>query len=288
MPVGSHTIVAVAADTSGLSKTSAPVSIVVTNVVDASILISNRSVWKYLDTGIDQGTSWRASAFDDTAWKSGPGELGFGDAIKDSANGTPKPEQTLIAGGSSSARFPTLYFRSSFYISDPSQLTNLIVNLLRDDGGVVYINGREVFRSNMPDVDAVPLEAMAFTNLATAGATDDGSIYFSTNIYYPDFLVQGANTVAVEIHQNSATSSDISFDLMLFAQPFMPMGGILNATATPDNPSLINITWTGTGVLQETTDISSPSNWHDVSPQPEANSYSINTAGGPQTFFRLR
>jgi Bacterial Ig domain len=288
MPVGTHTIVAVAVDNSGLAKTSAPVNIVVTNVVDSSILISNRSVWKYLDTGIDQGDVWRASSFNDSTWKSGPAELGFGDAIKDVANGTPKPEQTVIAGGPSNARIPTLYFRRIFYISDPSAVTNLIVNLLRDDGGVVYINGREIFRSNMPDISIVPLETMAFTNLANAASTEDGTTYFSTNIFYPDFLVQGANTIAVEVHQNSATSSDISFDLMLFAQPFMPLGGILNATAAPENPSLINVTWTGTGILQETTDPSSPVNWHDVSPQPVANSYTVNTAGGPQKFFRLR
>lgn len=288
MPAGAHTIVAVAIDNSGLAKTSAPVNIVVTNAADVSILIPNRSIWKYLDTGINQGDSWRASSFSDSSWKSGPAELGFGDAVKDSGNGTPKPEQTLIAGGSSNARFPTLYFRRIFYISDPSLVTNLIVNLLRDDGGVVYINGREVFRSNMPDLSTVPLEAMAFTNWADVPSTEDGSVYFSTNIYNPDYLVQGPNTIAVEIHQSSATSSDISFDLMLLAQPMRPMGGFLTAAAAPDNSGLINITWTGTGTLQETTDLSSPNNWHDVNPQPGANSYSVSSAGGPQHFFRLR
>ena len=288
MPVGKHIITAVAVDNGGLSKTSAPVSIMVTNVADASVLIANRSLWRYLDTGLDQGTSWRTSVFSDSSWKTGIAELGFGDAVKDSGNGTPKPEVTLVSGGATGTRYPTIYFRRNFYVSNPSSITNLIISLLRDDGGVVYINGQEVFRSNMPDLGTVPLGSMSFTNWASAAPLDDGTVYFSTNVANPKFLVQGANTIAVEIHQNNASSSDISFDLMLLAQPVLPMGGILNAAVSPNNPGLINVTWIGTGILQESSDLSLPNNWHDVTPQPSTNSYPVSATGGSQKFYRLR
>jgi hypothetical protein len=288
LPVGIHKLRAVAVDNSGLATTSAPVNIVVTNVPDTSVLIPNRATWKYLDAGVDQRSLWRPGAFNDSTWKMGQAELGFGDGVKNSVNGTPKPEQTVISGGAINARYPAIYFRRDFILPNPSLITNLIVNLLRDAGGVVYINGQEVFRSNMPDTSVVPLGGMAFTNLAVASASDDGSVYFSTNVPNPDFLVQGVNTIAVEVHQSSLTSSGLSFDLMLLAQPILPVGGTLSATGSQINPSLVNITWTGTGILQETTNMSSPANWRDVSPQPLTNSYSVNKTGALQKFFRLR
>ncbi len=42
-------------------------------------LIAANSSWKYLDNGTNQGTAWRAAAFNDTAWASGNAELGYGD-----------------------------------------------------------------------------------------------------------------------------------------------------------------------------------------------------------------
>ena len=42
-------------------------------------LVPMGAVWKYLDTGVDQGTAWIAPAFNDSAWPSGPAQLGYGD-----------------------------------------------------------------------------------------------------------------------------------------------------------------------------------------------------------------
>ena len=51
------------------------------------------ATWKYLDNGSNQGTAWRAPAFGDAAWASGPAQLGYGDG----------DEATVINGGQ--ARF---------------------------------------------------------------------------------------------------------------------------------------------------------------------------------------
>ena len=52
------------------------------------------AVWRYLDNGSDQGTAWRAAAFNDTGWKSGAAELGYGDG----------DEATVVGYGPNSTR----------------------------------------------------------------------------------------------------------------------------------------------------------------------------------------
>src|SRR5688572_6048503 len=101
----------------------------------AQTLVPRRSIWKFLDNGTDQGTFWTQPAFDDSAWRSGFGPLGFVD---------PHIATPLAAG------HITYYFRRAFTVTDPAAIPGLKVQLMRDDGAVVYLNGVEIFRSNMP------------------------------------------------------------------------------------------------------------------------------------------
>ena len=84
-------------DNRGGASTSAVVNILVANVqappATEFTLIQTGAVWKYLDNGSDQGVAWRASAFDDSAWKAGPAELGYGDG----------GEKTVVIDGPSGA-----------------------------------------------------------------------------------------------------------------------------------------------------------------------------------------
>lgn len=160
-------------------------------------LISKNSNWKYFDKGYEPASDWKDKNFDDTGWESGPGELGYGD----------NDEATKVSfGPDTNNKYITTYFRYSFdYDSIP--LTNLKISILRDDGAVVYLNNNEVFRSNMPSGD------INYYTLAT-GATDEATYYeFSID---PSYIVTGKNVVAVEIHQTSAESSDISFDMSMY------------------------------------------------------------------------
>jgi hypothetical protein len=63
----------------------------------ADTLVATNSIWKYLDTGGDQGTVWREPAFDDTTWPAGPAPLGFGDGDEFTvlANDALPPRRTL-------------------------------------------------------------------------------------------------------------------------------------------------------------------------------------------------
>ncbi|MFL5330838.1 MAG: metallophosphoesterase [Gemmataceae bacterium] len=167
-----------------------------------STLVPAGSVWKYLDNGTNQGTAWQASAFADGTWKSGAAELGYGDG----------DEATVVSYGPNAAnKYITTYFRKAFTVSDASMISALQLKLIRDDGAVVYLNGNEVFRSNMNP--GIP----TYTSLAplSLGAPDE-STWVQTTIGLTG-LISGTNVLAVEIHQASPDSSDISFNLELDA-----------------------------------------------------------------------
>ncbi|HEX8169921.1 MAG TPA: fibronectin type III domain-containing protein [Thermoanaerobaculia bacterium] len=166
-------------------------------------LITERSLWKYLDNGSNQGTAWTATAFDDSLWASGPAELGYGDG----------DEATIVNYGPDPLRrYVTTYFRKTVNVEDPSQFTKVILRLIRDDGAVVYINGREVWRPNMPT------GTIAYTTLAAVTVSDADEDAWQELTLDPQVLVAGANTVAVEMHQAGRSSSDLSFDLQLIGE----------------------------------------------------------------------
>jgi alkaline phosphatase D len=162
------------------------------------VLIPAGATWKYLDNGSNQGTGWRSISFDDGAWASGRSQLGYGDG----------DEATVIGGGPSSKRYVTTYFRKSFSITNAEAFKGYALQVKRDDGVVVYVNGTEVWRNNLP------MGTIAYNTYAQAAASDDGSTFQTVNLE-SGVCKTGSNVVAVEIHQSSATSSDVSFDLQL-------------------------------------------------------------------------
>jgi hypothetical protein len=166
---------------------------------DSTVLIPLGATWKYLDNGSDQSTAWRNPEFDDAAWASGAAELGYGDS----------PVTTVSYGPDANNKYVTTYFRRTFTVSDPADYGALVIRLQRDDGAIVYLNGTEVRRDNMP------AGTITFSTLAASAVSGaDESAYYDSSIT-TTALVAGTNLIAVEIHQSSQTSSDISFDLAL-------------------------------------------------------------------------
>lgn len=162
------------------------------------LLIPTGQSWKYLDNGSNQGTSWRGTSFNDASWLTGNAQLGYGDG----------DETTVVNGGPTSNRYPTTYFRKSISITNAALFTSYSMTIKRDDGVVVYVNGTEVYRNNMP------AGSIAYNTWASATASDDGGTFLTATLPASAF-VSGTNVIAVEIHQRNATSSDISFDFSL-------------------------------------------------------------------------
>jgi hypothetical protein len=169
----------------------------VTNQTNAqTTIISYGSTWKYLDNNT-RPANWETSGFNDVSWSSGPSELGYGDA----------PATTVNYGPDANNKYITTYFRQAVTIANPAAYTNFTLNVRRDDGVVVYINGVERYANNMP-------AGRTHTTLASANAADDGATPQTTTLSSA-FFSAGTNVIAVEIHQNAANSSDLTFDLEL-------------------------------------------------------------------------
>ncbi len=183
-------------------------------------LVARGSVWKFLDDGSDAGTAWRTPGFDDSSWSSGPAMLGYGE---------PDVATPVSFGPNASNKYATTYFRSSFTVTDPNEVARLELGLRRDDGAVVYVNGVEVHRANLA---AGPVAFNTFAN-AVVGGAEEGQFVATT--IGPAALVAGNNSIAVEVHQANATSSDLIFDLELIASdaPFDVRRGPYWQMATP-------------------------------------------------------
>jgi hypothetical protein len=164
-------------------------------------IIPAGATWKYLDSGQNPGTSWHEVGFDDSAWRTGPAQLGYGDG----------DEATVLRSTAGGTRLRAFYFRRTFSVADPATVTALSVSLLRDDGAMVCLNGELVFRSNMPEGEVTPL---TWASEVVGGA--DESAFFEQEID-PSILRPGDNVLAVEVHQQSNNSTDVSFDVILEA-----------------------------------------------------------------------
>lgn len=162
---------------------------------DPEVLVPAGSKWKYFDQGDKLGEDWMKHEFDDAAWSEGAAELGYGD----------RDEKTRISRDQEN--YPTYYFRQQFEVKEPGELKPLILRLLRDDGAVVYLNGKEVLRDNMPK-GAIDHKTYA----ESVTPSERGFYVHSLDV---GKLVKGKNLLAVEVHQASAESSDTSFNLEL-------------------------------------------------------------------------
>ncbi len=201
VPSGAHIISATARDDDGLLSASKPVRFLVgSGGLSNLVLVPQGASWKYLDDGSNQGAEWRSNDFDDATWANGLAQFGYGDS----------DEVTLVNfGGVSTNKYITTYFRKSFAVTDTAHVSALVLRLLRDDGAIVYLNGQEVFRSNMP-AGAVDYLTEAISNLGSPA--EDTFLRTNLNV---SALISGTNVLAVEIHQASRTSGDLSFDLEL-------------------------------------------------------------------------
>jgi len=159
------------------------------------VLISRGSLWKYYYNGAVPA-AWNQAVFDDSTWPSGLAQIGWGEG----------DEKTVAIDDPGYA--PTLYFRRTFVASNaPATLT---LRLVADDGAVIYLNGDEVLRRNMP------FGKPDFLTAATVNVVTNENDFVQFGLF-AGTVHAGTNTICVELHQHPDGGQDASFDLELVA-----------------------------------------------------------------------
>ena len=194
MAASSHFVRAV--DDSGNRSASTPATTAVATEPADATLIGSGSSWSYFYSAIDPAPGWQAPDYDASSWQTGLAPLGWGQAIL----GT-----TLTAAAPKPL---TSYFRRSFTIADPSEIGAIEVTTRADDGIVLYLNGVEITRVNMP------------SGTVTSGTYAISAISATNALAHPvvvqipgSSLLAGTNVMTAEVHSNYRSTPSASFEL---------------------------------------------------------------------------
>ncbi|MFQ5748543.1 MAG: hypothetical protein ACE5H3_03685, partial [Planctomycetota bacterium] len=170
-----------------------------TGIQAAQSLTGGGTTWK-LHLGGFPTSKWLKPGFDDSSWATGRGLIGFGHGNEDTPIGFgPDPDRKAV----------TTCFRTTFRVEDPRSLRRLVMRLLRDDGIVVYLNGREAYRSNLPSGKIGP-RTLAGWDVSGWEETTPLEADLPVTLLRP-----GLNVLAAEVHQSSPSSGDLTFKLDL-------------------------------------------------------------------------
>jgi hypothetical protein len=178
------------------------------------------AVWRYFKgeaepsaNGAGQPTTvWATPSFDDSNWLRGATGLGYGDG----------DDATVLSDMRN--RYTSVYLRHRFTVDDPTQFAGLILEVGYDDGFVAYLNGTEIARSETMEGRGMP---------PTFDQTADGSHEVTEGIDsvslapYLGLLQPGENVLAVQTHNSSQGSSDLSILPRLLDRRILP-GSIEN------------------------------------------------------------
>jgi len=190
-------------------------------------IVGKESDWKYLDGGQIPPDNWTSLNYDDKAWKTGSAPFGYG--------------RTDVATGlrGTNGQPPTAYFRQAFTMPNPAFYRSLALNLLQDDGLVVYLNGQEIARANMP-TGMITSATSALTPMTGAAARACRTLTLSNAL---NLLKPGPNILAAELHAAAtANKADLTFDTELAGNvpdyPYQPPAVVI---ATPPNGGLFRV-----------------------------------------------
>ena len=158
-------------------------------------VVYENNTWNYIVPTAEPDTNWRKLTFTATGWLSGQGGFGFGDS----------DDNTTISQSKS------VYIRIVFNISDTSKISKAILNADYDDGFVAYLNNTEIARANMSTTVHPPYSTLASANHEAVMYNGGNPDYFSISQSALHSVIRnGTNVLAIQIHNVTTTSSDLS------------------------------------------------------------------------------
>jgi len=169
----------------------ATLALMTSSAFQAQTFIFNKnSAWSYKDSNVAQPAQWKEKTYDVSSWSTGNGPLGYGD-----------PVTTTISSG-----LVTAYFAKDITVNLSDLTDTMELGIMRDDGIVVYLNGEEIVRDNMP--------AGTITFDTWSSTTIDETAESTYNIFSipKSKFVNGTNRISIELHNRGAASSDLRID----------------------------------------------------------------------------
>jgi len=171
-------------------------------VMSNSELFPVSHTWKYYDKGSLDRTGWQSLGYNDDGWASGGAPLGY------FVGGDRYYKTTLSYGYNVNNKYPTYYFRTTVRLDEePAGNERFVLSFTVDDGMIVYVNGHEAVRYNMP---AGNVTYSTFSSSYAAGNPDTGTAALDASLFH-----KGENLIAVEVHNHQANSTDIYWSASL-------------------------------------------------------------------------
>ncbi len=161
--------------------------------------VFNNDTWRYFVGTGEPDPDWKYSTFDETAWLQGTGGFGYGDS----------DDNTVIP------QCISVYLRTKFNVADTSKILSAILSMDYDDAFIAYLNGHEIARVGLAPVNPL-FSDTGDDHEATMyqGGSPETFLIDKENLKYS--LLNGENVLAVEVHNSSLTSSDLSSNAFLF------------------------------------------------------------------------
>lgn len=171
-------------------------------------LIKAPEQWRYFlgttsPPAVEPSTTWRTLSFDDNSWLQAPGGIGYGDGD----DGT----SLDLSGG---IQVMSVFLRKKFTIVDKTKIEAGVISVDYDDGFVAYLNGIEIARANMDGKGAFPLYTSNTSGFGDEGLVDPLPFTVSKETLQ-SLLIQGENVLAVQVHNESTSSSDLTSNVYL-------------------------------------------------------------------------
>jgi hypothetical protein len=254
-----------------------------TNYVTTNAIFDLTNSWTYTTFNLD-GVNWTATNYVDSTWLgSGPGALWVDNRGPNFMGDIPIPLLTQMPlDPNTGDPFYTNYLRTHFTYTNVLPGAAFLVELYLDDGAVVYLNGGEISRLFMPAYPTPIYNSTLATGYAWSSGNASSPIDFGVPAPALTKFVQGDNLLAVEVHNFSPGSPDITFAMSLAVTIPLAFPPQLNMQYSPPT---VTLSWTRGGfTLQQANTPAGP--WKDV-PGPVVSSPYTCTNSGPALFFRL-
>lgn len=152
--------------------------------------------WNYWNSKEAPDAAWNSTG-DLSTWKHGPTPIGWGDKDAGTPFDLPQADRPI-----------TTYYARDVNFGTVTADFDLTLRVRVDDGAVIYINGTELKRVNLPEGTITP-DTRATTSVPLAEASKN----LVTIAVPSELLKDGVNRIAIEEHANYGGAASVTFDL---------------------------------------------------------------------------